>query len=421
MIGIDDFALKKRHRYGTVMVDHETRKIISMTDSRDIGLVSQWLKTFPNLTVVTRDGSPMYRMAITMANPDIIQISDRFHLIKGISEAIVSVLRRLLSRIIVVEKIIDSTSKMSLKKRFKLTKADIQAGLSMNIACKKNKISYHTMKKLINLNDYELVDYFTDNKETKKRLLKLEERNLIVKNVKDLYALGKTITEISRETGIDTRTVKKYIHPDFSFTIENTSRESHSSCSPYNEQIVALIKAGKKVKEIYKEISSIGYEGSYSMLRYYVNKISKSEEVTAEVSIKRKHVISLLFTPIIENKAISRDLLMKLYRLHPEVKILLELMYEFKGILLKTRSEKALNSWISKAEKCGYEEINSFVTGVKNDLQAVINSLKYNWSNGLLEASVNKIKDVKKIMHGRCGFELLKIKVQLLESWKQIN
>lgn len=46
---IDDFALKKRYSYGTVMVDLETHKIIDMIPSRDSDDVSRWLKTFPNI------------------------------------------------------------------------------------------------------------------------------------------------------------------------------------------------------------------------------------------------------------------------------------------------------------------------------------------------------------------------------------
>ena len=56
-MGIDDFSMKKHHTYGTVMIDHKTRNIISMINSRDMGDVSEWLKSFPNLKIVTRDGS----------------------------------------------------------------------------------------------------------------------------------------------------------------------------------------------------------------------------------------------------------------------------------------------------------------------------------------------------------------------------
>ena len=54
---IDDFALKKRQRYGTVMVDIVTHKIVDMIESRERDDVRRWLLEHPNIRVVSRDGS----------------------------------------------------------------------------------------------------------------------------------------------------------------------------------------------------------------------------------------------------------------------------------------------------------------------------------------------------------------------------
>lgn len=84
---IDDFAFKKRHTYGTIMVDIDTRRIIDLLPSREIGDVAEWLSTFPNLEIVSRDGSVSYHSAVKQAGANIIQISDRFHLLKGLTDA----------------------------------------------------------------------------------------------------------------------------------------------------------------------------------------------------------------------------------------------------------------------------------------------------------------------------------------------
>ncbi|MGL4730878.1 MAG: transposase [Clostridium sp.] len=39
---IDDFALKKRYRYGTVMIDINTHKVIDMIESREKDVVTKW-------------------------------------------------------------------------------------------------------------------------------------------------------------------------------------------------------------------------------------------------------------------------------------------------------------------------------------------------------------------------------------------
>lgn len=56
--------------------------------------------------IVSRDGSSIYKLAIELANPDIIQVSDRFHLIKGLSEAIREEAKRIMPRQIIIDETI---------------------------------------------------------------------------------------------------------------------------------------------------------------------------------------------------------------------------------------------------------------------------------------------------------------------------
>jgi len=69
------------------MIDIESRRIVDIINTRDLEPVKEWLKTFPALRFVSRDGSVTYKSAISRANEDITQISDRFHLLKGLTDA----------------------------------------------------------------------------------------------------------------------------------------------------------------------------------------------------------------------------------------------------------------------------------------------------------------------------------------------
>ncbi len=420
MVGIDDFAIKKRHKYGTVMVNHGNNNIISMINSRDIGEVSSWLKLFPNLKYVSRDGSLIYKSAIELANPNILQISDRFHLIKGLSEAINEEIKNTIPRVVILETIKTDFNNKTLKDKFNDTKNDIENGLSFTSACDKNRIDYRTMKKLMNFNQYELNEYFKD-KTLKIRIEKINKKNELVKKVKDLKNDGLSIAEISRQIGIDSRTVSKYLKDDFKFTIANTSKDFECSCTPYHNIIVEMIIKKSKIKEIYKCISNLGYSGKYRMVSLYVSKIKREEKLEYNLTVKRKYIIKLIYNNLSDIKDINRELLLKLYKINPKIKVLIELMKEFKGILLHTRKEKALINFINKARSLNIDSINSFINGLMNDYDAVINSLKYEYSNGVVEASVNKLKLVKRIMHGRCSFELSKSKTMRLEFLRDFN
>lgn len=77
MVCVDDFALRKRFSYGTVMINLENHRIVDMIPSRDTNVVCNWLKTFHNIEVISRDGAITYASAATNSHPDVIQISDR--------------------------------------------------------------------------------------------------------------------------------------------------------------------------------------------------------------------------------------------------------------------------------------------------------------------------------------------------------
>lgn len=129
-------------------------------------------------------------------------------------------------------------------------------------------------------------------------------------------------------------------------------------------------------------------------------------------------MIKLLYNQLNNIDGLSKDKLRKVYQLYPKVKMLLELFYEFKSILHSMKSVHALESWIKKSSIDSFGHINSFITGIKKDYDAVKNSILYQESNGVVEASVNKLKLVKRIMYGRCSFELLKSKTLMISIIK---
>lgn len=99
---VDDYAFRKRYTFGTVMVDLDTHRIIDIIDSRETKQVEEWLKAYPNLKVVSRDGAQTYASAVRNAHPNAIQISDCFHLIKNLSDAVEKYLYRLFpSRLVI--------------------------------------------------------------------------------------------------------------------------------------------------------------------------------------------------------------------------------------------------------------------------------------------------------------------------------
>ena len=79
------------------MVDIDTHRVVDLLASREVEDVAEWLRSYPNIRIVSRDGSVSYKSVIEQAGMDIQQVSDRFHLLKGLTDAAKEFISRLLS------------------------------------------------------------------------------------------------------------------------------------------------------------------------------------------------------------------------------------------------------------------------------------------------------------------------------------
>jgi transposase len=78
VLGVDDFALRKRRRYATLLIDAETRQRIDVLPDRLASTLETWLRDHPGVQVVTRDSSGAYAEAIRRALPHATQVGDRW-------------------------------------------------------------------------------------------------------------------------------------------------------------------------------------------------------------------------------------------------------------------------------------------------------------------------------------------------------
>ena len=88
IIGLDDWARRRRQRYGTLICDLERCQPIDLLPDRSAQTVEAWLKAHPSVAVGRFDGSSKYASAIRKGPPQGRQVSDRWHLVKNLAACV---------------------------------------------------------------------------------------------------------------------------------------------------------------------------------------------------------------------------------------------------------------------------------------------------------------------------------------------
>ena len=93
VIGIDDRAHRRNHRYGTIVCDLERRRVVALLPDREPATAEAWLRRHPRISIVSRDRGGGYGEAVVRALPNATQVADRWHLMENASAAFLDAVR----------------------------------------------------------------------------------------------------------------------------------------------------------------------------------------------------------------------------------------------------------------------------------------------------------------------------------------
>src|SRR5207245_210668 len=88
VLGVDDWAWRKGHTYGTILVDLEQHCVVDLLPCRSAESFEAWLKEQPRIRVISRDRSGLYAEGARLGSPAAMQVADRFHLLLNLSAAV---------------------------------------------------------------------------------------------------------------------------------------------------------------------------------------------------------------------------------------------------------------------------------------------------------------------------------------------
>ena len=84
-----------------------------------------------------------------------------------------------------------------------------------------------------------------------------------------------------------------------------------------------------------------------------------------------------------------------------------QLAMRFRGIL-RSRDIGRLAVWLNDAHESGNYAVQLFVRTLRQDIDAVRNTLMEHWSDGQTEGQINRLKTLRRAMYGRASTALLR-------------
>jgi len=132
-----------------------------------------------------------------------------------------------------------------------------------------------------------------------------------VNEVRELKGIGLSNREISRRTGLNRKTVSRYLDENFNPVHAAYGKKRNGKLTPYIKAIDEYLEKGIMGSYIEEKIREMGYEGSSSTVRDYITDWKKRrkkyydksrEDGTKTETIKRENILKLLYQPIEKSK-----------------------------------------------------------------------------------------------------------------------
>jgi hypothetical protein len=163
---------------------------------------------------------------------------------------------------------------------------------------------------------------------------------------------------------------------------------------------------------LFNEIKALGYDGSYPVVRNYLDRTRPEKAPLSEAPPTVRDVTNWLCRRPGTLTEDEQPRIKAILNRCPELQAASDQVRAFAAMITELTGQD-LPQWMATAREAGLPGIASFAKGLQQDLDAVTNGLTMNWSSGPVEGRVNHIKMVKRQMFGRAGLPLLRKRVLL--------
>lgn len=377
VLGVDDFAFRRRHRYGTVLIDMACGSPIDLLPDREADTFATWLRAHPGTQVICRDRAGAYAEGGRCGAPEAIQVADRWHLWHNLGQA-------------------------------------VEKSVAAHRACLRERLDDHARAPEPNSAPPSPDQSSPDQRQpVQSRLVtRTQDRYAAVRSLIDK---GRSISAIGRELELDRHTVRRFARAS---GIEELLAKTTGRGTLLDEFTVHLNRRFNDgitdAAVLYREIHADGYRGSEQTVRRYLRPFRATRIAPPAVPEppKVRHLSGWIMTDPDHLDPSDQVRLKDARNRCPHLDALAGHVSEFAKILTGLHGNR-LDCWIEQVDADDLPALHSFTTGLKSDHAAVVNGLTMTHNSGPVEGNVNRIKMLKRQMYGRAKFDLLRKRVLL--------
>lgn len=404
VLGVDDWAFRKGHHYGTILVDLEQRAPVDLLPDRQAQTLAIWLQAHPGVEIISRDRGGAYAEGAREGAPAATQVADRWHLLKNLAEALEAVLRREHGAVWQAAQEAAAPSEGGAGPLRPAPPTSPAAPAEPPAASVPGRETW-------------------TSRAVREKAARRGRRYQRYTEVVERHERGESHRQIAAATGLSRETIRRYLAAG-SFP-EIARRVTAAPITPYLPYLKQRWEAGcHNARVLWEEITAQGFTGAAAAV-YRATALWREQLPPAQRRSPRQPrvaaapgrpgpapravvwwLIGRKPPPTAEQAAFIDRLLGRC----PELQSARELVQAFFR-LVRQREGDALENWVSAVERSDIPELIQFAVGLRRDWEAVVAGLTLPWSNGPVEGAVNRLKLIKRQMYGRAAFPLLRARV----------
>lgn len=391
VLGVDDWARRRGRTYGTILVDLERHCVVDLLPDRAADTLAQWLTAHPGVVVISRDRASAYADGARQGAPDAIQVTDRWHLLKNVGDAL---------------------------ERFLLGQAAALRRARIDVSCDRAAGACAVAAP----DAPEATTAVPRDPVAAPPKPGTARRQARYAAVVALRAEGQTIRAIARQTSLSRMTARKYLRaggcpgPPARSGILTTG-------SGWEQRLREHWNGGEQnAAALWRGLRTEGFPGSAGSIRRHVGSwrtapgrpgrrptdghgSTDAGWVPAPPPSPRQVRWWLLQGP--DDLTAAQVAYLERLRVQcPAIQTAQVVVQEF-GRIVRERHRVAYDRWLATAEACGIAELSGVATFMRRDYAAIVAALTLPWSNGQTEGQVTRLKLVKRQMYGRGKLDLL--------------